>query len=379
MNKPAKKPGQQPESYQPQKEIPAMKNALDFNIPFCTLSDTNFINCFAATYVFLENINVSGRRDYKCPNGNKVCVGCGGECNDSPASKQTRYFCLFDTMCGHSSTRCRYDGASEMQNLVGANGIDDCGSDYTVDFLFGFAGYEYLKCTDTAKFKDEIVASIGAGKPVIAKVKSDVSGLFRVITGHSGGKLICPDYKNAGNPPKRAPKDEELEVLYIIGDKATPRYTLKDGLERIRQVMEANLDEKLWDGYIEKLFEHIIDPPGKLNRDAAKACMKRLADTAVYTYNGHNFGETFRYPSHEELRNPALAESWEKISVPCCRIVALGHTVGFIYAKIDWPKIHPTTLSGIGDVLAATVRMYKEIDAELLEIIEEALAIYALF
>jgi hypothetical protein len=139
-----------------------------------------------------------------------------------------RYFMLFDTMCGSAALRRRFDGEpTEMQKTIGDR---VCGTDYTVDFLFGFAGHEYRKSTDTAKFKDEVITSIDAGRPIIAKVKSNISGLFRVITGYDGNKLLCPDYKNAGNPPKKAPRYDELEALYIIGKKIKPRYVLKDSL-----------------------------------------------------------------------------------------------------------------------------------------------------
>jgi hypothetical protein len=42
-----------------------MKNKLIFKVPFSGFCGTTFINCFASTYVFLENITV-GRSDYEC-------------------------------------------------------------------------------------------------------------------------------------------------------------------------------------------------------------------------------------------------------------------------------------------------------------------------
>ena len=77
------------------------------------------------------------------------------------------YAFLFETMSGKSSLRLRYDGEqTAMQRQI--NNLD-----YTADFLFGFTGYEYRVCSDYNAFKDEIAASIDAGKPVIASTKEE--------------------------------------------------------------------------------------------------------------------------------------------------------------------------------------------------------------
>ncbi len=89
-------------------------------------------------------------------------------------------------------------------------------------------------------FRAAITASLDAGRPVIAKVKSG-EGRFRVITGYDGDALISPDYANAQRRPQGAPAYDELAALYLIGDKVQPRYTLKDGLERIVTVMTYKL------------------------------------------------------------------------------------------------------------------------------------------
>ena len=43
-----------------------MKNELSFKIPFSGYTTTDFINCFASTYMFLENI--IGDNEYECKN-----------------------------------------------------------------------------------------------------------------------------------------------------------------------------------------------------------------------------------------------------------------------------------------------------------------------
>ena len=243
-----------------------MKNALDFSIPFSPLMDTDFINCFASVYMFLEHIGVTGNRDYPCKmGGDKVCNGCSS-CNDSDASKQARNFFLFDTMSGRSSLRARYDGEpSEMQRWIGDVDGERCGTDDTVEFLFGFSGYAYRKLKDPDAFKAAVIEAIDAGKPVLAKVKAD-TGYFHVITGYNDNTLICPDYTFAQQKPEGAPSYDNLSTLYIIGDKIAPLYTLKDGLERIKRVMETNIEEAVWDGYIKNIWDRIILPSGEAFR-----------------------------------------------------------------------------------------------------------------
>ena len=54
-----------------------MKNELAFNIPFSGFESTDFINCFASVYMFLEKISI-GSADYDCPQLKGVsCNSCG--------------------------------------------------------------------------------------------------------------------------------------------------------------------------------------------------------------------------------------------------------------------------------------------------------------
>jgi hypothetical protein len=274
-----------------------MKKQLGFNIPFSGFSNTCFLNCFTSTYMFIEG--KTGNDDYYCQRKDgKSCDGCGGKCRDSSGNIQERLFFLFDTMCGRSALRCRYDNEpTEMQKLIGETGVDGKGTDYTVDFLFGFAGYEYRKLTDCAEFKDAITKSIDVGIPVIAKVKriENGAGAFRVITGYDGDAIICPEYTGAQNQPKAAPVYEELEVLFVIGDKTQSRYTVKDGLERIINVMEFNISEKLWSNYIDKLLFYGREAFEQADEEERKSRMKRTADTMWHTFNCHNFSGFFGY------------------------------------------------------------------------------------
>jgi hypothetical protein len=338
------------------------RQKIDFNIPFCGFAGTNFVNCFASTYMYLEGVG-------------------SGDANDKYGD-YNQYFCLFDTMCGRSALRRRFvDEPTEMQTLIEGK-VEDlygiCGTDDTVDFLFGFAGYEYRKLTDSKDFMDAIRTSIDASKPVIAKVKTG-KGLFRVITGYDGKKLLGPDYKHAHHQPKKPPKHDELDALYIIGDKVAPRYMLADALGRIRQVMEYNINEKLWDGCIEKMGGWLMFPCAdgweQADTEERKTRLERLKNVMWYAMNCHTFGEAFRNRYHEELRNPAFDELWKKVSDLCYSIDALIYGIDCLNSQLDWSKIHFAMVPGISAMIVMALEKVKQMDMELLEIIKRAIAI----
>jgi len=369
-----------------------MKKTLDFNIPFCGFAGTNFVNCFASVYMFLEGIDIGGS-DYACRQlegkGCNSCGNCAGG-GGTPISRQEKFFHLFDTMCGRSSLRCRFDGApTEMQKWTGETKPDSCAPDETIDFLFGFAGYGYRKVTDAAVFKEGIAASIDKGRPVIAKVKAG-AWPFRVIIGYEcanlrRNKLLCPSFINAQNPPKRAPKYGELEALYVIGDKIPPRYTLKDGLDRIVKVMEYNQNEKLWEGIEKKIAMYNPDGIDTVGTEEKKARLKRVAETMEYTWNSHNFAEVFRVyrdgdasvydrvGDMSKLRDPALKDGWDQIGGPlygythdlCWAVVGLEQTA-------DWTK-HVYRTGYFGEMVQLALVKIREHDEKALEIIRRVL------
>ena len=365
-----------------------MKNELKFNVPFSGFCGTTFINCFASTYMFLEDIAYNDN-DYECKQTEgKSCDSCGncGKGGYTPISKQECYFFLFDTMCGRSSLRCRFDGKpTEMEKMIGDINSYEGGTDNNVDFLFGFAGYDYRQLTDSAAFKEEIAASIETGKPVIVKIKT-ANDRFRVIIGYDGDTLICPDFTNSQRKPEGAPSYNELDTVYIIGDKIAPRYTLLDGLKRISQIMEYNINENLWGGYIEKIGLYTADSLSRCSIEEKKARMKRVADTMWQTFNCHNFAEVFRKyrdggdPSvydnigdMKKLCDPVLKELWDKISGPCC-----GWTHDLAWALIgleacaDWSQ---HAASYFGEMVELTLCRIEKNDEETLDAIKKAIEI----
>ena len=363
-----------------------MKNELIFKVPFSGFCGTTFINCFASTYVFLENITID-RSDYECKQlDGKSCDSCGNCSNggNTPITIQESHFFLFDTMCGRSSLRCRFDGEpTEMEKMIGDMNFYEGGTDNNVDFLFGFAGYDYRQLTDPAAFKDEIIVSIDAGKPIIAKVKTG-GDRFRVIIGYDGEVLICPDFTNAQQKPDVAPSYDEIDTLFIIGDKIVPRYTVIDGLKRIRQVMEYNINENLWGGYTEKMGLYTADSLNNVDIEGKKARMKRVADTMWHTFNCHNFAEVFRkYRDNgaaavydaigdmKKLRDPGFKELWDKISGPC-----YGYTHDLAWALIgleecaDWSK---HAVGYFGEMVELTISQIAKNDIETLNAIKKVI------
>jgi hypothetical protein len=289
-------------------------------------------------------------------------------------------------MCGRSALRCRFDGEpTEMQKMIGETDFYDGGSDNNIDFLFGFAGYDYKKLTASGEFKSAIIAAIDSGKPVIAKVKTGAAR-WRVITGYDGDILINPDYANAQQKPETAPVYDELEILYVIGDKIAPRYTLTDGLERIKKVMEYNINEKLWDGYMEKMGLYTADSLNDCTIDEKKARMKRVAGTMWHTFNCHNFAEVFRkylgngnaslydgIGDMKKLKAPEFQELLNKISGPCC-----GYTHDLAWALIgleecaDWSK---HAAGYFGEMTELTLGQIAKNDVEALNAVNRILEI----
>jgi len=340
--------------------------------------------------VFVENIDISGVKNYPCPprNNGQPCHGCGnvrkGKCDRASLNKVSPYFFLFDTMTGHSSLHDRYNKKpNEMQVLIGDTADNDgCGTEHTIDFLFGFAGYEYLKITDVSRFKDEISASIDAGKPVLAEEKPGKGrgGRFHVITGYCGDDLLCPEtdyfYKQAR--PDGPPVYEELVCLYVFDKKTAPRYTLKNGLENIRRVREYNMNEKFWDEYLVKMggWDAFPSDDGldKAGADEKKNCLNRMLDTIRYTMNTHCVEKAFQdiHIRHVEMRDPAFADLWKKIN---STVKYMGHGPESHIAKINWETIKPSTFRGVSAKICESIVKVKEADVLVLDYINRAIKI----
>jgi len=376
-----------------------MKNTLDFNLQFSGLEAQSFIQCFASAYMYIEGEAHPETIFYE-PEIGGMCYGCNGDrCpQDKNAAKRCAFFFLFNTMCGNSAIRRRFDGTpTEMQELTGytAESNYGCGTEHTIDFLFGYTGYRCRKRTDPDKIKREVVASIDAGKPVIvkAKIKGNATPAdractttseapFYIITGYDGDAIICaytPLMDFSADPPSVVPEKEltypEIEALYLFGEKTERRYTLKDGLNNIRRVMEYNINAGLWDEYLEKLGGIGLAGP-----EQRKYRAQQWAATNVYMYNFCSFGGAFRserlpgHYLHKEMTTPALDELWRKIG-DYFIIVDAGHVTG----KLNWEQIwnidDPAKLAALSEEACEAVATAQRADREVLGIIKQAISV----
>jgi len=378
-----------------------MKNTLDIKTRYNRLEALNFIQRFATAYMHLES-SADANGNIRNPDIFGYCAGCRPDCIKDDAGADAircKFFFLFNTMSGNSAIRCRFDGKpTEAQILVGDTDEDGhgCGSDFMIDFLFGYAGYDYRKCTDASAFKHEIIAAIDAGKPVIAKVKSG-NPRFCLINGYEEDALICPGFTNMywdfikngmeETGPDRPPAYGDLDVLYIYGDKTTRRYTLKDGLLNIRRTMECNIRENVLDDYITKLGGWEPFPSGdgfdKISPEERKARAIRLHETVVYIYNIVSFIGAFitdnngntphsHYLHREIWALPAFAELSSRMNEQHWIILNAGHYINGFRNK-DWLNINPSEMPGICTGMCEVIIKIKEADARLLELINQTI------
>jgi len=293
-------------------------------------------------------------------------------------------------MSGNSVIRCHFDGTPiEAQKLVGDTDGEGhgCGSDFVIDFLFGYAGYDYHKCTDAAMFKKEIHAAINTGKPVIAKVKSG-RPRFYLINGYDGDELTVPDFPNNqwNIGPDVPPAYDDLDVVYIFGDKTARRYTLKDGLMNIRRTMECNIREHVLDGYISKLGGWAPFPSGdgfdKASPEERKARAARLDGTTGYFFNIVSYIGAFmsdenphyHYLHQEIWTHPAFQELADLMNEQHWIILNAGHKIGE-FANRDWLNTDPVQIPSLCTEVCGLIANIKAADMKLLELVSQAIAI----
>lgn len=341
-----------------------MKKELDFRVPFTAFSELNAISCFSSLYMYLEDIH--GRTDYVCAvKQGRPCCGCGN-CRVSDRGLLEKFYFVFDLISGRSALRLRWDGSpTAKQELIEA----DYGTDYTLDCLYGYAGYDYTKLTDSDGFAAAIKAAINDGKPALARLRE---GGFRLITGYDGEELICPDYDEAQKKPDKAPAYADLAALYINGEKTGQRFTFKDGLTRAAEVLEASLNEGLWDEYCRFMGWYNRGGLSSASKDERKTRMARVCETMWYTFNCHNFAEVFRYQSVEELKRPEIAALCGNIGP------SYGYTHDLAWAliglgeRLDWDKDH--LACGYGELVELTLSQIKNNDAAVLASLKSIIA-----
>jgi len=221
-----------------------MENALRFKFPYYRFASLDLYNCYASVYLFLQGVT-AGNADYSCQAvEGKGCNDCW-KCADSLQEKSERLNQLFGMIFDGRWTTQRSSWSGEQTKiqkyLAEKHSEFKSKTAYEIDFLTGFTGYSYMKITQG--FKQNIISSIDAGKPVIAKVKN--SETFRVLIGYNGDMLIDPDYRPADNPPdpSNPTSYDEIDYLYVFGEKTPQKYTWLDVLKSMENVMGSDFAE----------------------------------------------------------------------------------------------------------------------------------------
>jgi len=207
--------------------------------------------------------------------------------------------------------------------------------------------------------------------------------------------LICPDYTNShwnfqkNGPevigPDGPPSYDELDFLYIFGDKTDRRYTLKDGLLNIRRAFECNIRENVLDGYLTKLGGWEPFPSGdgfdKLSPEERKARAIRLHETVMYIYNICAFngafcgdGKPHSHYLHKELFNPAFIELWNSLINEHDTVLDAGHYING-FRNRDWLNIDPAEIPGICTGMCEVIEKVKDADMKMLEKMNRAIEI----
>lgn len=340
-----------------------MTGKLDFHIPFAGYTSLDFLNCFSSVYMFLEGI--TGIDDYACASRSEgKCDGCGS-CNQSTGKIQEDLFFFFGTMSGCNSLRCSFDGPNEMQKS-----LED--TDSVIAFIMGLAGYEYTKISGDNK--NAVVRSINSGKPILARMKDPGRGSFRVICGYANDTVICPDPAGAQRKPDCDPVYDEIENMYIIGEKTKPFYGLREGFFRIINVMEYNRDMKFWDDYIKRFY--YWDNLKHADFDEIKRCFKRVCDTMWHTFNCHNFAETFRHKIWDGMEEDRFAPVFNTIDAAyddthtkAWQVIALNECRDWTYRRyneLEW---------GMCGCVINCLEAIKQNDAKVLAAVREALGL----
>lgn len=314
-----------------------MKN-LNFPYPFSFFRGIDFTNCFTSLYMYLEKI--PGKNDHDCAhNRNEPCDGCRN-CDGSLHEKQQRLFFLFDTVSGRSVTVW---GWGNKPTPIHREIYD---TDDMVDFLFGYAGYGYTKHIDG--FIEKIRASIDSGIPVLARMKDSGHNTFRVITGYDGDALMQAKPFGGQKIPEEQPSPGEIDSIYVIIGKTDRKYTLLDGLKRIKRVMDADREAKVWDDYINAFKNYW----GELkNVDLVEIKQRFWFTHKAMMWNCHNFGETFRiYKDNNKKPEIFQNQIWDEFKNqrfnPACKLIddacddshKRQWQVAALYGTRDWSK-----------------------------------------
>lgn len=341
-----------------------MKKEINFIYPFSGYWSLNYINCFTSTYMYIEGYD--GMQDCYCGDKLDVCNSCG-DCKATIGKKQEELFFLFGTMTGFNALRNSFDRINEMQES-----LDD--TDELINFTMQFVGYEYEKLTKN--FKKAIIESIDVDKPVLARMKNKERGSFRVINGYDndGDTLICPEPIGAQSKPNGAPRYDEIKNIYLITGEKPPTIGMKEGFEQIVRVMEFNSTNDLWGDYLNRF--NYWDDLIAADIQEIENRFKRVSDTMWYTFNSHNFAETFVRELYHRTNDQRLRECFHKIREEywsthnqCWQVIAL-------HDCRDWSnKRYNEIESGMCNYVIMSLEIIKKNDETVLRLLKECIEI----
>lgn len=265
-----------------------MKKVLDFKSPFWQWGGLGFANCYAAVYMYLQDI--AGENIVCSAKDGKGCNDCGN-CSDTLNN-------LFATIAGQWTTRQSWSGEKTKIQKINDEEFGSAGnpSDKLVDFIIKFTGYDYKKANEN--FKKTVVASIDEGRPIIAKLKDDklpcdLGKGYRIIIGYDEDALLEPDYKPAADL-KDAINYDEIECFYVFGEKIPQKYTFLDFLKVIEKAMDSDFAEGVWYDFSKK-FDYESEKLWEVNSAEIKSRFRRLRSAMGWVPNiGHGFQTAFR-------------------------------------------------------------------------------------
>ena len=206
----------------------------------------------------------------------------------------------------------------------------------------------------------------------INRIKGNQLDPFRVIIGCEDEKLMMADKANAQGDPQ-VPSYEEIDELFIIGEKNECTYTLVDGLMRIQKIMLQNQSNAVWDTYIQK-FRYWDEKLYDVDLDIIKNRTKRICDIAWHNFNCHNFAEVFRHKIWLPMQNDSLNGICHRISVN----YDLSHTKNWqiigLYECRDWTARRYNELEwGYCTSIMDCLENLKRYDEEVLNAIGQAI------
>ena len=274
-------------------------------------------------------------------------------------------------------------------------------TDGMVDFITGYAGYSYEKHTEN--LMEHIRASVDSGIPVLARLKKDGAPYlertlqdssradsFRIIVGCDGNKLRSPAPKGALDPPKRNPRLREIDSIYVI-IRAARRYTLLDGLRRIKRVMDCDRAAGAWDAYI-----HAFE--GYHDTDLHTLKRKELRQRFEYAWKGmnwncHYIGEAFhcwyerahdapeayerKYANWiwEELKDPRIGPVGERLGTASADSHTRQWQMHALYKTQKWKKKYQKYDWGTCETAAMILRRIREDDGIIYDAVCEMIGI----